>query len=115
MEGDEEDGGGGTFYPGSGGPHDHSAAPRVINSPMGLKTPSARWRRAIMTKILQPLADFKPDLILISAGFDAHAHDPLGAGALHEAEFEWMTAELAAIAETHCEGTPPHPNDKRQR
>jgi len=87
---------------------------------MGLKTPSARWRRAIMTKILQPLADFKPDLVLISAGFDAHAHDPLGAGALHEVEFEWMTAELVAIAETHCDGAPLPPlirmtNDRDER
>ncbi|EOD18226.1 hypothetical protein EMIHUDRAFT_447983 [Emiliania huxleyi CCMP1516] len=100
----EEGGGGGQFYPGSGGPVDQSAEPSVINSPVGLRTPSAQWRRFMSEKLLTPLAAFGPDLVIISAGFDAHAHDPLEAGALLDSDFEWMTAELVGLAERCCDG-----------
>jgi len=92
------------FYPGSGGPDTNMEMPIIRNKPMPLKSSSARWRRAMMHSLLQPLSQFKPDLIVISAGFDAHAHDPLDAGGLHERDYEWMTSELVAIAETLCEG-----------
>ena len=58
----------------------------------------------MLEKMLLPLAAFEPDLVVICAGFDAHAHDPLEAGGLHEVDYEWMTQELVGIAETHCEG-----------
>ena len=58
----------------------------------------------MLEKMLLPLAAFAPDLVVICAGFDAHAHDPLEAGGLHEVDYEWMTQELVGIAETHCEG-----------
>ena len=75
----------GCFYPGSGSlttDSDAKAFPAVRNSPMPLRTPSERWRRAMLERLLVPLSAFAPDLLIISAGFDAHAHDPLEAGAL---------------------------------
>ena len=75
----------GCFYPGSGPAttdKDAKAFPAVRNAPMPLRTPSERWRRAMLERLLVPLSAFAPDLIIISAGFDAHAHDPLEAGGL---------------------------------
>ena len=48
----------------------------------------------------------QPDLVIVSAGFDAHAHDSLEAGALHEVDFAWMTSELVALAEVRRGGAP---------
>ena len=96
------------FYPGSGGPEsqftDVGKGPVVRNAPMRLRTRSAAWRKEMMTRILVPLRAFAPDLVLISAGFDAHAHDALEAGGLYDRDFEWMTSELVRIAEDTAEG-----------
>lgn len=100
----EAGGAAGQFYPGSGGPVDQSAAPAVLNSPVALRTSSEAWRREMAEKLLAPLAAFRPDLLIVSAGFDAHAHDPLEAGALLDRDFEWMTAELVGLAEAACDG-----------
>jgi len=97
----EEGGEGGylsAFYPGSGGPGstltDVAAGPVVRNVPVRLRTRSAAWRREMLSQMLIPLRAFEPDLIVVSAGFDGHAHDALEAGGLHDRDFEWMTAEL---------------------
>ena len=58
----------------------------------------------MMQQLIVPLAAFGPDLVVVSAGFDAHAHDPLGAGALHDVDFAWMTTELVGLAEACCQG-----------
>jgi acetoin utilization deacetylase AcuC-like enzyme len=102
--GSEAAGGAGQFYPGSGGPVDQATAPAVLNSPVALRTSSEEWRRQMTIKLLSPLAAFSPDLVIVSAGFDAHAHDPLEAGALLDHDFEWMTAELVGLAEACCDG-----------
>ena len=62
---------------------DTSAGPIVRNLPVRLRTRSAAWRREMLQKIFVPLRAFAPDLIVVSAGFDAHAHDALEAGGLH--------------------------------
>ena len=96
------------FYPGSGGSDsqftDTGRGPIVRNVPLRLRTRSAAWRREMMSRILVPLRAFDPDLVLISAGFDAHAHDALEAGGLHDRDFEWMTGELVRIAEATAAG-----------
>lgn len=96
------------FYPGSGGPNDTftdtKKGPVVRNAPVRLRTRSAAWRRELMAKILVPLRAFAPDLLIISAGFDAHAHDALEAGGLHDRDYEWMTSELVRIAEDCAAG-----------
>ena len=67
----------------------------------------AAWRRVWRGKTLPAIAAFKPDLIIISAGFDAHAKDdiqgPVNLG-VKEADYEWLTEELCKIANTHSQG-----------
>jgi predicted pyridoxine 5'-phosphate oxidase superfamily flavin-nucleotide-binding protein len=98
----------GAFYPGSGGPNSSSTdvgvGPIVRNVPVRLRTRSAAWRREMLTQMLIPLRSFAPDLILVSAGFDAHAHDALEAGGLHDRDYVWMTSELVRIAEACAQG-----------
>ena len=95
----------GAFYPGSGGPDSTSVqGPVVRNVPVRLRTRSAGWRREMLGSILAPLRAFAPDLVVISAGFDAHAHDALEAGGLHDRDYEWMTGELVRIAEASGAG-----------
>ena len=85
----------------------------------------AAWRRVWRGKTLPAIAAFKPDLIIISAGFDAHAKDeiqgPVNLG-VKEADYEWLTEELCKIANTHCQGRHlcprgrlPHPGRRRLR
>jgi acetoin utilization deacetylase AcuC-like enzyme len=47
---------------------------------------------------------FRPDLVIVSAGFDAHEDDPLASLMLHEDDYEWVTAALAEVAKTHAKG-----------
>ena len=54
--------------------------------------------------MLPALAAFAPELVLVSAGFDAHAADPLADIRLAEEDFEWATRELMKIADRHCAG-----------
>jgi acetoin utilization deacetylase AcuC-like enzyme/ankyrin repeat protein len=104
----EHEGPMGAFYPGSGGPNSSSTdvgvGPIVRNVPVRLRTRSAAWRREMLTQMLIPLRSFEPDLILVSAGFDAHAHDALEAGGLHDRDYVWMTSELVRIAEACAQG-----------
>jgi acetoin utilization deacetylase AcuC-like enzyme len=62
------------------------------------------FREAMETAILPRVDDFAPDLIIISAGFDAHRRDPLGNINLVEADFAWATRKLAEIAQKRCAG-----------
>jgi acetoin utilization deacetylase AcuC-like enzyme len=80
------------FYPGSGA---DSPAPNMFNVPLPAGSDGVAARRA--------LNEFKPQMILISAGFDAHREDLLGGLALVEADYEWMTRELMSLAERHSE------------
>ena len=62
------------------------------------------FREAVETGILPRLEAFKPELIIISAGFDAHARDPLGGLNLVEADFGWITRVLMDVADQHAGG-----------
>jgi acetoin utilization deacetylase AcuC-like enzyme len=90
------------FWPGSGaasytGPHG-----TVLNLPLRASTGSAEFRRIVADHVLPRVEAHRPDLLLISAGFDAHRNDPLGGTALETDDFGWITAELCALAERHC-------------
>ena len=90
-----------------GGAAPFQAGPRIIN--VGIKGPKserALWKRAWRDKILPAVANHKPDLILISAGFDAHAKDDMNSGyiGLLECDYEWVTNELVKIANKYGEG-----------
>jgi acetoin utilization deacetylase AcuC-like enzyme len=67
-------------------------------------SPSAEFRAGIDRVVLPALEDFEPDLILVSAGFDAHARDPLATLRLSEDDYAWVTRRLVDIAGEHCQG-----------
>ena len=62
------------------------------------------FREAFASRILPALASFAPDLIIVSAGFDAHEDDPLANLRLKEEDFGWVTMQLADVADKHCNG-----------
>ena len=63
-----------------------------------------RFREAFESRILPALHDFGPDILIVSAGFDAHTADPLANLRLVEADFLWATEKLADTAKRHCNG-----------
>ncbi len=85
-------------YPGTGRVSDRGAFDNIANAPIASGEGSAAFRRAWGDKLLPALSDFGPGLIVISAGFDAHAADPLGGLNLSEEDFAWLTAEIMAVA-----------------
>jgi acetoin utilization deacetylase AcuC-like enzyme len=95
------------FYPGTGA-RDETGSGKglgsIANLPIRYGTPRAEYHAAFRSG-LEKLADrIKPDLVLISAGFDAHAEDPVGDLGLEVEDFEVLTREIVAIAETHARG-----------
>src|SRR6202051_1505692 len=88
------------FYPYSG---TANPAPNMINVPLAEGSGGAAAKQAVESQWLPALETFKPELILISAGFDAHREDLLGGMALVEADCAWMTRELMAVAARHSE------------
>ncbi|MDP8984450.1 MAG: histone deacetylase family protein [Pseudomonadota bacterium] len=89
------------FYPYSG---TDSPAPNMINVPLAAGSGGAAVRAAVAQHWLPALQDFKPGMILISAGFDAHRDDPLGGMDLVEDDYAWMTRQLMAVAARHSQG-----------
>jgi len=89
------------FYPYSdaSGNNDH-----IINVPLPSGTTGHEFRCAVQSHWLQPLAKFKPQLILISAGFDGHEEDALANFHLTENDYTWVTKEIKTIAEEHANG-----------
>ena len=78
--------------------------PHIVNTPLPAGTTGPAFRRAIERDWLPALEGFKPQLILASAGFDAHAADPLGDLLLDEGDFRWTTALIVAAANQHAAG-----------
>ena len=88
------------FYPYSG---TANPAPNMINVPLAAGSDGAAAKQAIDAQWLPALEKFKPEMILISAGFDAHREDLLGGMALVEDDYAWMTRELMAVAARHSQ------------
>lgn len=78
--------------------------PNIRNIPLPAGTSAADWRQAFKNKIIADVRAFKPELILVSAGFDAHKDDPLGAFNLTEDDYAWLGEELSTLANTYCDG-----------
>lgn len=76
----------------------------IWNAPLRPGDGGEQFRDAFESRVLPALRNFGPDLVLISAGFDAHEADPLANLRLKEADFMWATEKLVAVAETHCKG-----------
>ncbi|NNE87777.1 MAG: histone deacetylase family protein [Silicimonas sp.] len=92
------------LWPGSGGPHETGAHDNVINVPLAPLTGGAEMRRAWGDIILPAVDDFAPELVIISAGFDAHAADPLANLNWHEDDFAWVTEAICEVAKAHAQG-----------
>ena len=91
------------FYPGSGAAGETGVG-NIVNVELAAGAGGVEFRAAMSDRILPALREFGPDMLLISAGFDAHEADPLAALNFLEADFEWATAELAAVADECCAG-----------
>lgn len=81
------------LYPGTGRAEETGCG-NLINVPLPPGTASERFRAAVSERILPAIADFQPQLLLVSAGFDAHAKDPLASLLLQEDDFAWISARL---------------------
>ena len=89
------------LFPGTGEVSETGVG-NIFNAPLREGDAGETFREAFSDRILKPLHDFGPDIIIISAGFDAHKRDPLGGLQLVEADFMWATERLARIAEAHA-------------
>src|SRR5262249_42787381 len=88
------------FYPGSG---TEDPAPNMVNVPLSAGSDGRAARKALEQQWRPALERFKPQMLFISAGFDAHREDLLGGLALVEEDYEWMTRELMAVARQHSD------------
>jgi acetoin utilization deacetylase AcuC-like enzyme len=91
------------LYPGTGAA-DEIGAGNIVNMPLDPGARGLEFRAAWESQFFPRLEAFHPQLILLSAGFDGHADDPLANLNLPEREFAWITGEAVRIAEEACEG-----------
>lgn len=90
-------------YPGTGAISEVGSG-NIVNVPLKPGTGSESFREAYTTTILPKLNTFEPELLLVSAGFDAHRKDPLCQLNLNSDDFSWVTKHLIEVADNHCQG-----------
>lgn len=91
------------LYPGTGMESDTGVG-NIVNAPLPLRAGSAVFRDAWRARLLPALEAFRPQLVLVSAGFDGHRLDPLADLELTAEDYRWLSAELADVASRHCGG-----------
>jgi acetoin utilization deacetylase AcuC-like enzyme len=91
------------LYPGTGAASETGVG-NIVNVPLRPMSGSGPFRVAMTGRVLPALDAFRPDLLLISAGFDAHRSDPLAQLMLEEADYTWITERLVEIAFRHADG-----------
>jgi len=91
-------------YPGTGALGERGEHDNIVNAPLRAGDAGEAFREAYEVSLLPRIEAFGPDLIVISAGFDAHFRDPLGNLRLREEDFAWITRKLMAIAQRRCQG-----------
>ena len=91
------------LFPGTGAVRETGLG-NIFNAPLSPGDGSERFREAVRDRVLPAIDNFRPDLILISAGFDAHWRDPLAQIELTEEDFAWATAELMELADRFAGG-----------
>jgi len=91
------------LYPGTGAASETGVG-NIVNVPLRPMSGSTEFRLAMTRTILPALDAFRPEIVLISAGFDAHRSDPLAQLALDEGDYVWVTEQLLDIAGRHAEG-----------
>ncbi|RZL93981.1 MAG: histone deacetylase family protein [Variovorax sp.] len=89
------------FYPYSGTDH---PAPNMLNLPVPAYTKGMDVRELIEACWMPRLEAFKPQMLFVSAGFDAHRDDDLGQLRLNESDFAWITSRIVDVARRHAEG-----------
>jgi len=92
------------LYPGTGAATETGNTDNIINLPLSNGSGSSLFRAAYLEQALPRLKQYKPDLILVSAGFDAHHLDPLAGLNLETDDFSWITQQILNLADTCCEG-----------
>ncbi|MCD4660532.1 histone deacetylase family protein, partial [Agrobacterium sp.] len=90
------------LYPWSGDKNETGVKNNIVNAPLSPNTGSEYFREAFKSRVLSAIADFSPDLILISAGFDAHHRDPLAQINLVGEDFDWATGRLLEMADKYA-------------
>jgi acetoin utilization deacetylase AcuC-like enzyme len=91
-------------YPGTGGRHETGAAGNIANAPLAPGSGGVEFRRAWQDILLPAMDAFAPELVIVSAGFDAHRRDPLAQLDLDAEDYRWITSELVALAGRHTHG-----------
>lgn len=92
------------LWPGTGGRDEKGAQGQIINLPLPPESDGAAMRAVYEAEVFPALAAWKPDLILISAGFDAHTDDPLAQLNWQTADYAWLTHRLCDLAEGSAQG-----------
>ena len=92
------------FYPGTGAASETGAHGQIVNAPLPAGSGRAAFEAAWMGHILPALDAFRPEIIIISAGFDAHRDDPLGGLMLEAEDFAWVTDAILDVAARHTDG-----------
>lgn len=93
------------LFPGTGTPDERGAHGQIVNVPLRSGSGSTQMRAAYDQHILPAVDAFAPEVLLISAGFDAHAADPLASLNWHTTDYSWLTRRLCDIADRHCQGS----------
>jgi acetoin utilization deacetylase AcuC-like enzyme len=86
------------LYPGTGAKEETGVKRNIVNAPLSPNSGSEHFRDAFRARILTALDNFRPDLVLISAGFDAHHRDPLAQINLVAEDFDWATGRVMEVA-----------------
>ena len=92
------------LYPGTGAQEERGAFGQVVNVPLPPGASGGVFRAGMLSRVLPAVEAHAPEMILISAGFDAHARDPLANLQLGEADFAWATERLCELANRACGG-----------
>ncbi|QIK40191.1 histone deacetylase family protein [Pontivivens nitratireducens] len=92
------------LWPGTGDVEERGAHGNIMNVPLPPESGGAQMREAYESKVFPALEAYRPDLLILSAGFDAHKDDPLANLNWTTADFVWLTQALCDIAARHCEG-----------
>jgi acetoin utilization deacetylase AcuC-like enzyme len=92
------------LFPGTGHPHETGVANNVLNVALDPMSGGPEFRAAWGDTIIPAVEAYRPALIIISAGFDAHRRDPLASLNVSTADFSWLSQELVALADRACGG-----------
>jgi acetoin utilization deacetylase AcuC-like enzyme len=92
------------LFPGTGARSERGEHDNIVNAPLASEDGGAQFRAAFENVILPQLTKFSPELIIVSAGFDAHYRDPLASLNLRAEDFGWVTRRLMELADSTAEG-----------